>query len=285
MSKTILLADDSVTIQKVVELTFMDEDFDVVAVSNGTQALARLDDLTPALVIADVHMPGAGGLEVCRQSKIMRPHVPVMLLVGTFEPFDAAEAAAAGADGHLKKPFDSQELLRLAKELVTKAPAAAPEWEAPAVEVVPPPRTASGRWTAEGAAQSWSAVVEGIPEAAPAAPLAAEPAWEIDDEPLAVPDEIAPSSPVAAAPLPAFVPTPIAAPPPAPAPLSPPPSAVAVSEIAPTGLSAADVERIARRVIELLAPETVREVAWEVIPDLAEVVIKSRLRELESQLE
>lgn len=126
MSKRILLADDSVTIQKVVELTFLDEDFEVVSVSNGTQALARLEEGEPDLVIADVHMPGAGGLEVCRESKSRRPWIPVLLLVGTFEPFDPSEATAAGADAYLKKPFDSQELLRQARELIAAGEAPVP---------------------------------------------------------------------------------------------------------------------------------------------------------------
>ena len=76
MTKTILLADDSVTIQKVVELTFMDEDFRVTAVSNGAEAIARLGESKPDVVIADVHMPGAGGFEVCRRSKELYPAVP-----------------------------------------------------------------------------------------------------------------------------------------------------------------------------------------------------------------
>jgi CheY-like chemotaxis protein len=118
MSKTILLADDSLTIQKVVELTFMEEDFDVVSVSDGDHALAKLGELTPALVIADVHMPGASGYEVCSQVKAAHPGVPVLLLVGTFEVFDEEEAQAAGADAHLKKPFDSQELLQMVEGLV-----------------------------------------------------------------------------------------------------------------------------------------------------------------------
>ena len=113
MSKTILLADDSLTIQKVVELTFMEEDFDVVSVSDGDHALAKLGELTPALVIADVHMPGASGYDVCSQVKTAHPGVPVLLLVGTFELFDEEEARTAGADAHLKKPFDSQELLQM----------------------------------------------------------------------------------------------------------------------------------------------------------------------------
>ena len=131
MSKTILLADDSLTIQKVVELTFMEEDFDVVSVSDGDHALAKLGEVTPALVIADVHMPGASGYEVCRQVKTAHPGVPVLLLVGTFEVFDEEEAQTAGADAHLKKPFDSQELLQMVEGLVGSVgePAGVPEPE------------------------------------------------------------------------------------------------------------------------------------------------------------
>src|SRR5215208_5903029 len=111
MTRRILLADDSVTIQKVIELTFMDEDYEVNAVSNGDDAVASLSQLRPDFVITDIHMPGANGYEVCRRSKALLPEVPVLLLVGTFEPFDEAQSRSAGADAFLKKPFDSQELL------------------------------------------------------------------------------------------------------------------------------------------------------------------------------
>src|SRR5262245_49889759 len=131
MTRRILLADDSVTIQKVIELTFMDEDYEVTAVSNGDEAVARLADLEPDVVIADVHMPGANGYEVCRRAKALRPEVPVLLLVGTFEPFDEAQLRAAGADAFLKKPFDSQELLQLVGRLLATTPGASPG-EAPA---------------------------------------------------------------------------------------------------------------------------------------------------------
>ena len=129
MSRRILLADDSVTIQKVIELTFMDDDYEVRAVGNGDEALAMLTALTVDFVIADVHMPGASGYEVCRRSKQLRPEVPVLLLVGTFEPFDEAQARESGADSYLKKPFDSQELLGRVHELL--GPAATPAGGAP----------------------------------------------------------------------------------------------------------------------------------------------------------
>ena len=99
----------------------MDEDYEVRAVSNGDEAVALLSSLNPDFVIADVHMPGANGYEVCRRAKQSRPDRPVLLLVGTFEPFDEGQARAAGADSHLKKPFDSQELLQRVEELLASA--------------------------------------------------------------------------------------------------------------------------------------------------------------------
>lgn len=126
MRRRILLADDSVTIQKVIELTFLDEDYEVKAVSNGDEAIAALPQVNPDFVIADVHMPGANGYEVCRRSKEHRPDIPVLLLVGTFEPFDEGQSRAVGADSFLKKPFDSQELLQRVEELLASRSAAAP---------------------------------------------------------------------------------------------------------------------------------------------------------------
>jgi CheY-like chemotaxis protein len=108
MSRKILLADDSVTIRKVVELTFMEEDYELTAVGDGREALPKLDEMVPDLVIADVHMGEVGGFEVCEEAKKKYPDVPVLLLVGTFEPFDRADVEKYGADAFLKKPFDSQ---------------------------------------------------------------------------------------------------------------------------------------------------------------------------------
>ena len=107
--RKLLLADDSVTIQKVVDLTFADEGVEVIAVGNGTEAIERLEEIAPDVVLADVFMPGKTGYEVCEyikgNEKLHR--IPVMLLVGSFEPFDEAEARRVGADDILTKPFQS----------------------------------------------------------------------------------------------------------------------------------------------------------------------------------
>ena len=69
MSHTLLLADDSVTIQRVIELTFADEDIEVIAVSNGDEAIARMEASPPDIVLADVGMPGQNGYEVAKYVK------------------------------------------------------------------------------------------------------------------------------------------------------------------------------------------------------------------------
>lgn len=107
--RKLLLADDSMTIQKVVNLTFADEGIEVVTVGSGTAAVEKLEEIEPDLVLADVHMPGLNGYEVCERIR-QNPRfadIPVMLLVGSFEPFDEAEARRVGANDFLTKPFQS----------------------------------------------------------------------------------------------------------------------------------------------------------------------------------
>jgi CheY-like chemotaxis protein len=107
--RKLLLADDSITIQKVVDLTFADEGVSVVCVDNGREAIEWLQQFTPDIVLADVFMPQVSGYEVCeyiKQSEKLK-HIPVMLLVGSFEPFDEQEARRVGANETLTKPFQS----------------------------------------------------------------------------------------------------------------------------------------------------------------------------------
>ncbi len=107
--RTLLLADDSVAIQKVIDLTFTDEGMQVITTGDGRDALEKLKQSKPDVVLADVFMPGVDGYELCKfikQNEQFRG-VPVMLLVGSFEPFDEAEAKRAGADDVVTKPFQS----------------------------------------------------------------------------------------------------------------------------------------------------------------------------------
>ena len=103
----ILVADDNTNIQKMVVLAFEERGVDVVAVGNGEAAVRRIPDVNPDLVLADVFMPVRNGYEVCEFVKkdTRFAHVPVILLVGAFDPLDEKEARRVGADGVLKKPF------------------------------------------------------------------------------------------------------------------------------------------------------------------------------------
>ena len=103
----ILVADDNSNIQKMVGLALKDQGIDVVAVGNGEAAVRKIADVRPDLVLADVFMPVRNGYEVCQFVKMdsTLSHIPVILLVGAFDPLDEQEAQRVGADGVLKKPF------------------------------------------------------------------------------------------------------------------------------------------------------------------------------------
>jgi CheY-like chemotaxis protein len=133
MAKTLLLADDSVTIQKVVGISLASEDIRLVTVDNGDDALARARELRPDAILADCVMPGRNGYEVCEAiaaDPALR-HIPVLLLTGTFEAFDEERAVRCGAAGHIAKPFEAQTLLDEVQRLFALAASRRPAPTAP----------------------------------------------------------------------------------------------------------------------------------------------------------
>jgi CheY-like chemotaxis protein len=120
MPHKLLLADDSVTIQRVIELTFADEDVQVIAVGNGQQAIERAERDRPDIVLADVGMPERDGYDVAAfiKGNPALAHVPVVLLTGAFEPIDETRARAVGCDGVLVKPFEPQVVISRVKDLL-----------------------------------------------------------------------------------------------------------------------------------------------------------------------
>lgn len=333
MKKRILLADDSLTIQKVVELSFMDESFEVDSVGTGDDAITSLEAGLPSIVIADVHMPGASGYQVCRRAKELDSALPVLLLVGTFEALDEDEVVACGADGQLKKPFDSQELLQLVQGLTSgeampaadgeSAGDAEPEASVESLTDAVPDQLLDG--DTDTAGDDEAAVGfdfgSGLPtpamestEASDGAEIGdgfeLEPSLEIEeslpeisapdglpslamelglDDPQGSTNSGLPDELVASVADDAFAD--------ASEPLAEDVAAAdsaadeggrsidSANDGAGATLSDDDVDRIARRVVEQLGADTVREVAWDVIPDLAEIVIKDRIRELEAEVD
>ena len=176
MPKKILLADDSITIQKVVELTFSDGDYEVTAVNNGAKAVQKLAEMRPDIILSDIIMPEKNGYEVCEYVKSHPEyrHLPVILLTGTFEPFDPDRAEKAGCDAVVTKPFESQSRIQKVEELIAQA-----DSEAKAAAPAPQAEPAPSPWAEE-------------PEIAAAPPAAAEPFTHDADVFNAPPPEPAP---------------------------------------------------------------------------------------------
>jgi CheY-like chemotaxis protein len=351
--RKLLLADDSATIQKVIDLTFADEGVRVVAVSNGQDAIDQLLEVEPDIVLADVFMPSRTGYEVCEYVKTNEKlkHIPVMLLVGSFEPFDEAEARRVGADDILTKPFQSiRRLIDRVGALVTSP--APVEKESPTAELpkVEEPQeeeevrmdshelevttadtlpleealVATGslrreenmETEARKDSQSDSDVLLELDEFEPVRASAEEefvldldddagdvvtPAYEpapmrafvepqvkeamaaagahestyqtevhssfADTQEVPYASEVHEVAVVESEPEPMFVePEPVVA--------AAPATAVSTDQLSPEMIDA-----IARRAVELMSDKVIREIAWEVVPDLAELLIKRQLEE------
>lgn len=142
----ILVADDNSNIQKMVGLALKDQGIDVVAVGNGEAAVRKISDLKPDLVLADVFMPVRNGYEVCSYVKQdpTLAHIPVILLVGAFDPLDEQEAQRVGADGVLKKPFVPPDpLISMVKSALARAGVALGNAPAPEKAAEAPKRNAA----------------------------------------------------------------------------------------------------------------------------------------------
>jgi CheY-like chemotaxis protein len=230
MARSILLADDSPTIRKIVELTFADSDLRVESAETGREALEKIESLHPDLVLADVVMPDPAGYELCRAVKGSGRPVPVILLAGTFEPFDARQAEECGADAHIVKPFESGALREKVEELLGVAEA---EREAASETVPAPPELEH--------------VMEELSESAEEGATVAETASQVAEE---APPEGDGDAEEEAGPAPDVDP--------------------------------ALVDAVAREVVKRLSEIVIREIAWEVVPDLATKIVRERIRELEA---
>jgi CheY-like chemotaxis protein len=284
----LLLADDSVTIQKVIELTFADEDIQVVAVTNGRQAIEMISHEKPNIVLADVGMPERDGYEVAAFIK-GRPdlaHIPVLLLTGAFEPIDEGRARAAGCDGVLVKPFEPQMVINRVKDLIAGKRSA----HGGAVEPRPSPHVAGPLAPAVPADEYFNRLDSVFPSREPAPaepprpvpvttpPPVTAPAAAIAEAPAGKPRESAPAPQSSAPARPASAPPTLAE---AFAALlaaeqgrvQPPPT---VNESA---LRDDVVEEVTRRVVERMTDQVARDVALGV----AERVVREEIERIKSQ--
>jgi CheY-like chemotaxis protein len=187
----ILVADDNSNIQKMVGLALKDQGIEVVAVGNGEAAVRKISDIRPDLVLADVFMPVRNGYEVCEYVKTdsTLSHIPVILLVGAFDPLDEQEAQRVGADGVLKKPFVPPDpLISMVKSALARAGVVLA-----AANAAKTPEPTPVRATDFLAPRVPSAAASGggpAPTAAPEAPIAALESESFVDEVPARPDPV-----------------------------------------------------------------------------------------------
>lgn len=277
MPKKLLVADDSVTIQKLVSLSFAGEDVVIEAVGNGDQAIEKIRELRPDIVLADVFMPGCNGYEICATIKGDEElsKIPVVLLVGTFEPFDEIEASRVRCDAHLTKPFDTSELLQVVHSLLegealeTRQAAAEKAMDVVGEDETLPTGTAPEEPHSD---KSPIQIVPGLR-------LVSDRTRESFLGPRRVLDLIGLSDIVV--PSPALAPAPVSI-----AAEGTPPVFTATAPkskpaIGPPGIELSEdvLNAIVERVIKRISPDVVREVAWEVVPELSEMIIRQCLQE------
>jgi CheY-like chemotaxis protein len=120
MPKTLLLVEDSFTIQNVVQTTFVPADFQVVVAHNAREGLAKLQAQTPDVVLADATMPDMDGFQLCQHIRETAgcEHIPVLLLTSSFAVYDEAQAQRVGVTGHVPKPFEPHLLLAMVQRFM-----------------------------------------------------------------------------------------------------------------------------------------------------------------------
>jgi CheY-like chemotaxis protein len=246
MPKQILLVDDSVTIQRVVELTFAHEaDYKVTAAKSADDGLQKARELKPDIVLADAGMSGKSGYDLCAslRSEGALASVPVLILTGNFAPYDEARGTKAGADGYVVKPFETQALIDKVADAINRkgARAAAAASAPPIVATTAGRKDDSLEIQIEGGRNVPTPVPATRPSAPPAPPPpAAKPATSAPQArtmmgipaPTVVPPAPKPvPPPVAAVPPPVAAAPPVAppAPKPAPAPMPAPVAAAATA--------------------------------------------------------
>lgn len=243
MSKTLLAVDDSTTMRKALEITFSSDEFRVLTAKNRAEASGLLRE-TPSVVLVDASAPdGEDPYAFCKDAREALPGAVIVLLTSKFTPYDARRGGESGVDDNLDKPFDTQVAIeKVRKLLLTKEGA--------------PAAKASGQHAAAAPVRTGSA-----PAIAPAAV----------STPMAAPV----SAPAMA--------TPVAAPPSKPtstgAHMASAATASATSQLTPRlaglGLSPTQIDAVTA-----LSRDVIEKVVWEVVPQLAEVLIKEEIARL-----
>jgi len=268
VSTTLLAVDDSKTMRKVLEITFASEDYRTLLAANADEALQLVRAEGPSVAVVDAGLGAVSGYDLCQQIKAQAPGTAVLVLSSKQQPYDRGRGSAAGADDFMDKPFDTQQLLDKVKALAKSADTRAAGAPAP---VAAPPPVAVAPVPAPLAAAPAVAVAPRVQTLAYGTPAEAPPK----------PSSVArPSIPRSSTTSPGLAPSP-----------APSPVATAVSQVAHAigdngqlagklgqlGLSNEQVQAVLA-----LSREVVERVVWEVVPALAETMIKEEIQRLTS---
>jgi DNA-binding response OmpR family regulator len=275
VTTTLLAVDDSKTMRKVIEITFAGEGFKTVVAADAADAVAKAQSEHPQVALIDAALEGTNGYDLCRQIKGASPSTVVVLLSNKAQPYDKARGAAAGADDFVDKPFDTQQMIDKITALAKRG-AQAP---APVAAAAPPPAAAPIPMTQPLAAkppepqrQRVQTLAYGstpVPaQAAVAAVAPAKPAG--GSSPFGARAPVAPATQAYSPPAP-----PVAAAAPAPAPTGNGVHADFANKLGGLGLTPAQIEGVLS-----LSREVVEKVVWEVVPTLAEAMIKEEITRL-----
>ncbi len=258
MTATLLAIDDSKTMRKVLEITFAGENYRTVLSESASDALAKLRSERPAIVLLDAILGDSNGYEICQRIKAEAPGVGVIILSSKQHPYDRTRGSAAGADDFIDKPFDTQALIdKVAGLLQRLGDAAARPAPAPAPAARPIGTPAVAPAVAAPASRQHTTMSFGS-----AAPAAAPKA--------SAPPARAPSPPSAAAQAPA-----------------PAPAAVVAANIGSANLESKlhELGLTREQVAGVLAisKDVVEQVVWEVVPVLAEAMIREEIQRLTAE--
>lgn len=304
-----MFVDDSATMRTIAEKTFFAESYDVVTVPSGEAAVAKLREIRPSIALVDVGMAGVNGYDVCKaiRDDAELGKIPVIVMSGVSTPYDENRGREVGATEHMKKPFDTAKLIERVEELIKAGPAVAaaeaiPLQPKPVAPVKPAAATVMG--------------LQPVPPVAPRAPVAPVSPLQPKAPARPVPPPIAVAArPMGETPIKETMEFSRANPVVRHAEVEAPPRAEGefqvgtLAELAQKGAvekkakpeqpaaavvregAGAAAARVAAEVggglsadqvaaIQRLTADVIERIVWEVVPDLAEAVIREKLEEL-----